>query len=45
MELFKNIELPELSMPDYVIWIVFGAVVLFWAFVALNHFLEKRFSD
>ena len=44
MELFKTIELPEFSLPDYAVWLSIGAVALFWAFVVLNRFLEKRFS-
>jgi len=44
MELFNTIELPEFSIPEYGIWIGFGAVALFWAFVVLNRYLEKRFS-
>jgi hypothetical protein len=42
--LFNAVELPELSLPDYAVWLCMGAVVLFWAFVALNHFLGKRFT-
>jgi len=44
IELFKNIELPEFSLPDYAVWLSIGAVALFWAFVVLNRYLEKRFS-
>lgn len=44
MELFRTIELPEFSLPDYAVWLSIGAVALFWAFVVLNRFLEKRFS-
>ncbi|MFH0760670.1 MAG: hypothetical protein V2A67_04120 [Bacteroidota bacterium] len=42
--LFKTIELPEFSLPDYAVWLCIGAAVLFWAFIALNRYLEKRFS-
>jgi len=42
--LLATIELPELSIPDYAIGLVFGAVVLFWGFIALNRYLQKRFS-
>lgn len=44
VELCKTIELPDFSLPDYAVWLGIGAVVLFWAFVALNHYLDKRFS-
>ena len=44
VKLFKTIELPEFSLPEYALWLGIGAVVLFWAFVVLNHFLDKRFS-
>jgi hypothetical protein len=37
-----SLSFPDLSLPESFVWICLGSLILFWAFFALNRFLEKR---
>jgi hypothetical protein len=41
-DITSTLTFPDLNIPDYFIWIAFGSLILFWAFFALNRFLEKH---
>jgi len=41
-DLAGSLRFPDLSLPESFVWICLGSLILFWAFFALNRFLEKR---
>jgi hypothetical protein len=38
----KEIKLPEISVPDNLVWITIGSLALLWGFFLLNRFLELK---
>lgn len=40
--LSKGIQIPDLSLPGYSLWIITGSIALMWGFYFLNRFLERK---
>ncbi len=40
-----DIQFPNLDIPQTVIWIVAGGIVLTWSFILLARFLEKKYKS
>ena len=43
-ELSRSIQIPAFTLPDTIIWILSAAIILFWAFAVLNHYLSKHLT-
>ncbi|MFO7616788.1 MAG: hypothetical protein R6V75_06020 [Bacteroidales bacterium] len=43
-DLVSSIRIPDITLPDTLIFILSASIILFWAFALLNHYLSKHLS-